>query len=307
MRFAMIPAHLLAAPCSDRGFRVLAAILLHCDPAGRCHPTNARLASVTGLSPRTVARAVGELEAEGLVQVEGATKGRTLVVPGVTFTPTGGTNDPQGLTPAVGTNGPPFMPTGGTNPPNPFVPSGDPIRATLGSAFVPPGALTLEQTREQTKEQTREREHAHAPEPDSCQTPGNRIDEGPAEWREVVAHAMRIWQPGERFPQVLRESFNRDGSLAYWWERARPEAWKDALVDLQATGDRAQWNLKRLLAFVRTAEARLQREQARETHAIPFRPNLNAAQRREARNAEMAEGFEDLFGSDAPAKGVARA
>jgi hypothetical protein len=80
MRFARVPESLLAAPVSDRAFRVLVGLLLHADREGRCHPTNRRLAQVTGIPPRTIQKGIAELIKGGAVAVDGQTSRRIIVV-----------------------------------------------------------------------------------------------------------------------------------------------------------------------------------------------------------------------------------
>jgi hypothetical protein len=80
MRFARVPESLLAAPVSDRAFRVLVGLLLHADREGRCHPKNARLVEATGMGLRTVQSGMAELASAGVVEITGHTRARTVTV-----------------------------------------------------------------------------------------------------------------------------------------------------------------------------------------------------------------------------------
>ena len=80
MPFAQVPEHLIAAPVKGNAFRVLVGLILHADATGRCHPSNRRLAKVTGLNSRAVVFALTELEEAGIVSKEGRTSARVFRV-----------------------------------------------------------------------------------------------------------------------------------------------------------------------------------------------------------------------------------
>jgi hypothetical protein len=80
MRFARVPESLLAAPVSDRAFRVLVGLLLHADREGWCRPTNGRLAGLTGLERKAVLYAIRELVEAGIVAREGHTTSRQFLI-----------------------------------------------------------------------------------------------------------------------------------------------------------------------------------------------------------------------------------
>jgi hypothetical protein len=68
-RFAIVPGFVFRKSGLSANARlVFAALRFFSSKAGRCHPSHARLAEATGLSRRTVARALGELEKGGLIE-----------------------------------------------------------------------------------------------------------------------------------------------------------------------------------------------------------------------------------------------
>lgn len=68
-RFAIVPGFVFRkSGLSAHARLVFAALRFFSDKAGRCHPSHARLAEATGLSRRTVARALGELEKGRLIE-----------------------------------------------------------------------------------------------------------------------------------------------------------------------------------------------------------------------------------------------
>lgn len=68
-RFAVVPGFIFCRSGLSANARlVFAALRFYSDKAGRCHPSHARLAEATGLSRRTVARALGALEKGGLIE-----------------------------------------------------------------------------------------------------------------------------------------------------------------------------------------------------------------------------------------------
>jgi DNA-binding transcriptional ArsR family regulator len=68
-RFAVVPGFIFCRSGLSANARLVFVVLrFHSDKAGRCHPSHARLAEATGLSRRTVARVLGELEKGGLIE-----------------------------------------------------------------------------------------------------------------------------------------------------------------------------------------------------------------------------------------------
>lgn len=78
--YAMVPLSMIGAPVNHRAFRVLVAVLAHSDASGRCHPSNNRLAEVTGLTRRDVIRCLHELEQAGSIRTRTCGEYRTIFV-----------------------------------------------------------------------------------------------------------------------------------------------------------------------------------------------------------------------------------
>lgn len=69
VRWAKVPAAVAHHPdLSDRAVHVYAALARHADDAGRCWPSRERLAALASCSVRSVDRALGELDAAGVIE-----------------------------------------------------------------------------------------------------------------------------------------------------------------------------------------------------------------------------------------------
>jgi hypothetical protein len=80
--YAMVPISYVAAPVGHRAFRVLVALMAHADVTGACHPSNNRLADVTGLDRRNVIHALGELAKAELIELRTEGRSRSIQVKG---------------------------------------------------------------------------------------------------------------------------------------------------------------------------------------------------------------------------------
>jgi hypothetical protein len=136
MRYAMVPEALIGAKVSHRAYRVLTAIILHADRrSGECHPTDNRLAEITGIGIRKVREDVAELVETGLIRRLGHTSSRTLEVPQL--------RPESGLSDTDAQNGPKLPPDLG---PERAV-AADQLRPESGLALRPDSGLPIEQTR----------------------------------------------------------------------------------------------------------------------------------------------------------------
>ena len=100
--FAMVPLSLIGTPVGHRAFRVLVGLLAHADREGLCHPSNNRLADVTGLDRRNVVAAIRELSGAGTIEVHAQGRDRVIrVVRGVKATPSDSGKSGVKTTPAL--------------------------------------------------------------------------------------------------------------------------------------------------------------------------------------------------------------